>query len=201
MATWVLFPAMGSCVALARTVGAAGAAASTSSCVLSYAHVSSVPALASSVSGAGSGPVEQAHTPGAYVLFVVVPLIAVVGGGWLAARSLRSQPDGGRADPVARVSVGALAGVVFAAWSILVVLVSRLGLAISGPGAAAVGGMKSLGAGPAVVPSVLLGLAWGVIGGTAGALIRRGPRVASEPVRERVFPAGWTPAPPADRAG
>jgi hypothetical protein len=201
LATWVLYPAMGSCVALARTVSGAGAEASTSSCVLSYAHLPSVPSLASSVGGAGPPAGQQGHTPGGYVLFVVVPLVAVVAGGWLAGRSLRPPASGVGAGPIARTSVGALAGVVFAACSILVVLVSRLGVAVSGPGAAAVGGAQALGAGPAVVPSVLLALAWGVVGGAAGALIRRGPRVAAQPVRERVFPAGWIPTPPAERSG
>ncbi len=205
MAAWVLYPAMGSCVDLATTSRIAPGSLTARSggaatCVLSYralparalfADPGAIDRLITTGSAAGPG------APAGYLLFLLAPGIAVLAGGWGAAR--RS----GAVGPARSAAAGALAGVVFAAWSIPIVVLARSAAAIAGAGSAGGGGSVGYSIGPAVLLSVGVAAAWGVIGGSAGGALR-GWSVARRPaaVRERVFSErSEPPSPPLDAGG
>jgi len=200
MATWVLYPSMGSCVAVSHA-GLATGAVDAHACLLSYAGFPSGSGLtawltgASGASGTAATGTVTARPSAVYDLFGLAPLAAVLIGGWFAASRT------GLRGPARSAAVGAAAGVVFAAWSVALVILARIVLGISGSGATAVGGEQALALGPAVAVSVALSLAWGVIGGATGAALqgllaaRRAPRV-----RERVFPHVPSPASATDPA-
>jgi hypothetical protein len=191
MATWVLEPAMGSCVAVGRT-GAGHVRAGT--CVLSYGGLPNrgLLEIPRDLAGlVGSRPVSAGRPPPAgYLLFGLAPAVAVLVGGWYAARFAGAVGVGRSARR------GLLAGLVFAAWSALFVELSRISLSIGGTGAASVGGSEALTIGPPFLRSVAVGVAWGVLGGAAGGALRAlVVRRRGNPVRERVFPDG----PPRER--
>ena len=205
MATWVLYPAMGSCVDLASTSRVAPGAGSdanrtVATCVLSYGAFPARSLFADPgaidrliATGSAAGPA----VPAGSFLFLLAPAVAVLAGGWGAAR--RSRATG----PMRSAAAGALAGVVFAAWSFPIVLLARSAVAVAGAGAVSAGAGGSFGysIGPAVLLSVGVAIAWGVIGGSAGGALR-GWSMARRPVavRERVFPGG-APAPPPPGTG
>jgi hypothetical protein len=156
LAAWVLFPSMGACV------GAFGesAGAGFGSCVLSYSRFPRAGAAGAGPLGIGA---QVGHPPVVYYLFVLLPAVAIVLGGAIAARR-----SGASTRPEAAV-VGAMAGVAF---GILALAVSALSV-ISVHAAGIVGGPAggaSLRLGPDIVPSFVLALAWGIVGGTLGGL-------------------------------
>jgi hypothetical protein len=164
MATWVLSAASGGCVAVAS--------AGRTACAISYAHLptlSTLTGLQSSAAGNGQLPVDE--TPRGYLLFLLVPLLATVLGGFVAAGRARA----GRA---LGAVAGAVAGLGFAALSLAVAFVARLSLAVDGAGSTIIGGPDRLWAGPAPVVAFVLALAWGIAGGAAGGALRTGRRSA-----------------------
>jgi uncharacterized protein DUF6350 len=163
MAAWVLFPSMGSCLALGGR---------TSICFLSYSHfpmASGGHRLGRSLAGLLPGATGPAPT--GYLLFLAVPAVAAVLGGVHAA---------GRAKPPSRIeaaAVGAGAGAVFGGLSaLLVFLASAAGTVDVGLGST-VGSAFRLGPDP--LPSILFALGWGVVGGALGGLARGPERTGS----------------------
>ena len=179
MSAWFLFPAMGSCVTANLSYGGS----SYSSCLVSYAHVATPAALrgVQSLGPFATNPAQSPPAPSGYVAFVLVPLLAVLLGGWLAAR---------RTGPLTRAGAagaGALAGVVFGVAMGSLAALASVVLQVHGvPGVGGGGrpiGTASLWVGPAIGSGTLAALAWGVAGGALGGLIA-GP--------ERVSPTlGW----------
>jgi hypothetical protein len=172
MAAWVLFPSMGSCV---------GLQGSRSDCVLSYAHFPG--GREGSRFGGPFGRLLPAARAGAapagYLLFLLIPVVAVVLGGVRAAARARARTR------VEAAGAGAAAGVVFAGLClVLVTLASITGTVGVGLGRSAASTFRL---GPEPVTSVLLSLLWGVAGGTLGGL-SRGP----EPVGRRRLVEGAT---------
>lgn len=173
LSAWTVFPAMGGCLR--------GWAGSHSACLLSWTRVPR--------SEAGhAGPAGFSAPDPAYLLFVLVPLIATIAGGALAAARARAGSFGRAA------FCGAGAGVAFAAFALVAAVLSRLVLdvSVSNP---LVGALGSAGIAPNVVSGTLLALAWGVGGGTLGGLLhgpasarRRGGPV--EPSGEEEVSAG-----------
>ena len=125
-----------------------------------------------------------ASGPGSHLAFLAIPLVAVVLGGWIAAR---------KASPATRTGAagaGALAGVVFAAAVALMSALASLVLQVHGvPGVGGGGrpaGTATLWVGPAVGAGALFALGWGVLGGALGGLIGGPARVSSA--------QSWSPA-------
>ncbi|HEV8572964.1 MAG TPA: DUF6350 family protein [Actinomycetota bacterium] len=158
IAVWVLIPAMGS------SLGFFIAGASFK--LLSYTQFPT---------GFGDieGPSPFAPFPGLpqfdtapppYFLFLLVPVVATVLGGWWAARRMPARSAGQGA------AAGALAGVVFGAAVTAVIVLSSIGLGFSG----GVGGFVQTGrghAGPPLLEGALLALLWGTGGGALGGLL------------------------------
>ena len=157
LSAWVLFPSMGACV------GAFGDAGGVSFgyCVLSYSRFPGAVAGAAS-SPLGIGP-QLGHPPAVYYLFVLVPAVAVVLGGALAARRSASPTRGEAA------LVGAMAGVAFGLMGLVVAALSVLSAHAAGIVGGPAGG-ATLRLGPDIVPSFVLALAWGIVGGALGGL-------------------------------
>jgi len=156
MAAWVLYPSMGACT---------GVLGAVSDCVLSYTRFPAAGSLATvGQPGPAHGP------PAAYFAFLLVPLVAVLLGGALAARRARAQAIGEAA------RAGASAGVVFAGFSLGLVALADVVVRI-GPGGS--GGAEVLRLGPDLVTGPLQALLWGVVGGAMGGLaqhVRSGRR-------------------------
>jgi hypothetical protein len=160
MAAWVLFPAMGTCV------GVTGSAISV--CALSYTHFPSLGQAGPSVPGFGGLPFPQFPAPSAvYYAFVAIPVVAVLLGGRAAAK--RSDA-GTRAEAV---SVGALAGVAFALFALGTLVLADVELKVRGS-VGAISQLVEARIGPDLWTGVLLALAWGLVGGAVGGLIRGG---------------------------
>jgi hypothetical protein len=156
LAAWVLFPSMGSCVTLAGK---------TSQCLLSYGHF---PAGGPGRELGGVvgrlAPSVQTNAPSWYLLFLLVPVLAVVVGG------MRAADRGSASSRTEAAALGAGAGLVFAGLcSGLVFLGSISGLVMNLAATSAGSGFRL---GPDPVPSIALALVWGVIGGAAGAVVR-----------------------------
>ena len=155
---WVLVPAMGACD---RVAGAAGEQASEG--FLCYSrfprHGQFLTTLGRQL-GQGqriaspSGSVAFTAAPLGYLLFLLVPLSAVVAGGAAGARRGRAETRGEAA------VLGALSGVVFAALVSGLAVLAAVDLHLAGGG--------TLTVGPDPVGGGLLALAWGVLGGAAG---------------------------------
>jgi hypothetical protein len=118
------------------------------------------------------GGASFGSAPAAYLLFLLVPLLATVLGG-------RRTAEGLGAGPAETVIAGAGAGVMFAALAAAGALLSTITVSY---GAAFVGETSAgrVAVGPDVVGGTLLALAWGVVGGGLGAATRR---LSSEPSR------------------
>jgi len=153
MAAWVLSAAMGSCL---------GQFGSSAVCVLSYRHFPSGGGTLGGSLGRLVSAVPGGPAPPGYLLFFAVPVVATVIGGIHAAARSRSTS---RAEAA---WVGAGAGMVFGALAaILVVLASIAGSVGPGLGRASTTVFRL---GPDPVGTILLAFAWGVTGGTLGAL-------------------------------
>jgi uncharacterized protein DUF6350 len=153
MAAWVLFPAMGSCV---------GVSGPLSICFLSYMHFPRG-AGARIASAANPSALNLPSAPPGYLLFLLVPLAAVVLGGAMAARRGRAISRNDAA------GLGALAGAVFAILSIVTIVLASITLKITGNVSALVAG-GGFRIGPDLTSGVLLALLWGVVGGALGGL-------------------------------
>lgn len=184
MATWVLSASMGGCLGVwASNVGICG---------ISYAHF---PAGLHLSAGAVQGLIAPGATlpqlpgaPAAYFAFLLVPAVAVLIGGGVAARRSGAQGAGEAA------GVGALAGVLFSLVSTAAVVLTAITLGVT----ASVGFSESISAwaGADLGSTLLAALLWGVVGGVVGALAlrRRVPTGAAASWTEP--PAGRAPAPP-----
>lgn len=154
---WVLVPAMGGCDVLSS-------GGSTSPFLCYRRAPSRVGVDPGTLVGGPTGPVRFEPLPTWYLAFLLVPLVSCVAGG---ARAAGDQRDRRRS-----ALLGAASGVVFAA------LVAA-GCALSSVWVS--GSTDLLGSatrvraslGPDMVAGSLLGLAWGVVGGAAGGLLRR----------------------------
>jgi uncharacterized protein DUF6350 len=151
MAAWVLFPAMGSCVAVSGPL---------SICFLSYAHFPRD--VGRQIAGASSpANLSLPGAPKGYLLFLLVPLAAVVLGGVMAARKGRATS---RYDAA---GLGALAGVMFGLLSLVTIVLASITFKISGNVSALVAN-GSFRIGPELTTGVLFALLWGVVGGALG---------------------------------
>jgi hypothetical protein len=158
MALWVLFPSMGGCLSLS----AHQASGEFSVCLLSY---SQFPPPGGIAGIAGRSPAfDLAPPPAPYLPFVLVPLAAVLIGGWLAAR----REEGGSGRWVWRA---AAAGVAFAAAAAAFGFLSRVGVEVSGSSS---GLPETVAAvlGPELLLGAVAAVAWGVGGGVLGAAAR-----------------------------
>lgn len=158
LAAWVLFPSMGACVELAGA---------TSQCLLSYGHFPGPgPGAGSGLGGvvAGFAPATQTNAPAAYLGFLLIPVAASVVGG------VRAAAGGSASSRTEAALLGAAGGAVFAALCAgLVFLASISGSVGQGLGRSA---GSSFRLGPDPWASILLALAWGIVGGALGALVR-----------------------------
>ena len=111
--------------------------------------------------------------PAPYFLFLLVPVVATVLGGWWAARraAVRTRGEG--------TAVGAVAGVVFAVAVTLFIVLSSIGLGLSGGFGGFVQNQRGH-VGPSLLEGALLALVWGVAGGAVGGILG-GPRAAVAP--------------------
>jgi hypothetical protein len=126
--------------------------------------------------------------PAPYFLFLLVPLVATLLGGWWAARRA-PVPSAGQG-----AATGALAGVVFAAAVTALIVLSSIGIGFSG----GVGGFVQTGrghVGPPFLTGALLALVWGAGGGALGGLL--GGRRSAAKVTAPIGFEGPAP-PPAD---
>jgi hypothetical protein len=158
---WVLVPAMGACDRIEGALEQKG-----SEGFLCYSRFPRHGEFLSTLGRElGSGkditspvaPVKFTTAPAAYLPFLVVPLIAALAAGATA---------GGAAGPETRgesAVVGALSGVVFAALVAMSSVLAGFGVHLAGGG--------DLTVGPDPVGGGLLALAWGVLGGAAGAAL------------------------------
>lgn len=167
MAVWVLYPAMGGCVGVSGPAGG---------CVISYGGL---PAGFSEPGGpVGLLPgVTTSGTPPGYVLFLLVPLVAVLWGGAVAARRAGAG-TGGRG-----AAAGALAGVGFGLLSVPATLLAQVVFRLdAGPTADPIL-TGTIAVGPFVLTGALVALGWGVVGGAIGGLLRaRSGKTAPEDV-------------------
>lgn len=158
IAVSVLFPAMGSCMSV---VGREGSA-----CLMSYASFPRATGgeLLQAVVG-GASRAELGPAPPGYLAFLLVPLVAVVAGGMVAAT---------RAGPGSRAGgagVGALAGSVFAVLAVGAALLAGVSVEAATEGA----GRSSstlLRLGPDPWTGAAFAATWGVVGGALGGLAR-----------------------------
>jgi hypothetical protein len=132
-----------------------------------------VAVVLSEVSSAGAGRVPTGPMAAGYALFLFVPIASCLYGGWW----VRSRIDSKSSRTVG--TAGAVA--VFAAAAVFA------GLVYVGSWAAGISEVSAIGRtrsavtlGPRPVPTALLALAWGVVGGAAGALLWR-PQEAEPP--------------------
>jgi hypothetical protein len=154
----ILFPAMGTCLSVGGNIVGLGG----SVCAVSWTQFPSR-GLASR-----SG-FDLPSPPAVYFLYLMVPLLAVLIGGRMAAR--RS----GASTPEQALGVGALAGVVYGLLAILLAVLVTM--TFSGRTASALGG-RSFDAhlGPELLPGSLWPFLWGIVGGAVGGLAEgRGP--------------------------
>jgi hypothetical protein len=161
MAAVVLLPSMGGCDGLRTGSG--------SHCLLSYRH------FPAGLAVAGPGPGAFGPAPAVWLLFLLIPLVAVLWGGWVAGRRIVS--EGGGMGPTIEAGLGAglLFGALWAGTAALagVALTNTGGVPGLPPGFRAV-------AGPGARAGFLVAVLWGLGGGLAGAFLARlGPREVS----------------------
>jgi hypothetical protein len=159
----ILFPAMGTCLSAGGNLLGFGG----SVCVISWTQ------FPSNGINAQAG-LDLPSPPAAYFLYLLVPLLAVLIGGRMAARR------GGASTREQAVGIAALAGVVY---GVLAVLLAVL-VTVTFKGGASIGelGGRSFNAhlGPELLPGLLWPFLWGIVGGAIGGMIegRRLPSVA-----------------------
>jgi hypothetical protein len=193
MAVWVLVPSLGACDAVDLDARVFRLDVDVI-CYASFPGPGAEDALEAEAAPAIGGFPRVPDLPAApsvYFLFLLVPVVATVYGGWTAGRRSGSP----RSSEGALAGVGA--GVVFALGVLALAVLSRatLGVAGSGGGFSGEGGL-SAGADP--ILGTLLALAWGLAGGAIGGLLgaRSLPPEAGEPVAAAPAPAagpGGTP--------
>ncbi|MEW6058604.1 MAG: hypothetical protein AB1551_00415 [Actinomycetota bacterium] len=163
---WVLVPAMGGCDEIRGPGG-------SSPFLCYWRYPRSVSVSANLLTGVhATAPFKT--VPSWYFLFLLVPLLSVLGGGRTAAERA------GARDPREAMTVGAAAGAVFAALVVGAALLSSLSVGLSaGYRGLSTGGTIRMG--PSAMTGGLLALVWGVAGGAVGAWwqARESPREAA----------------------
>lgn len=168
---WVLVPAMGGCL----EVGGGPGSSLPPYCFLSYNSfvMHPVPDRFSS----SWGYQELGAPPTAFLLFLVVPVIAMLVGGALAARWAAS------ATRAEGALVGGMAGLIFAASFTFLLVLSEITARLNGPISDVATGYFRYGPYPPY--GFQLAMAWGVIGGVIGGILgarkRAGPRSTVTP--------------------
>src|SRR5207247_111322 len=149
----ILFPAMGTCL----SVGGSFVGLNRSVCVVSWTQFPS----------GGFNPQSGFDFPSpsaAYFLYLLVPLLAVLIGGMMAARRSRA------ATRQQAVGAAALAGVVYGLLALLLaVLVTITWKAATVSGLP--GGSVNLHVGPELLPGALWPFLWGIVGGAMGGML------------------------------
>lgn len=162
-AAWALFPSMGSCL------GVYGGGASL--CLLSYGRIPTFEGT-TALSGLEGIPLRIAGfeaAPQAYVAFLLVPLIAVLVGGRLAAKRGMATSRGEAA------RIGALAGLAFGLLCVGMAVLATIFLSMrSSSLVQSAAGLIRIG--PDLLSTGLLASIWGVLGGALGAAMFFGRR-------------------------
>jgi hypothetical protein len=181
MAVWVLFPSMGSCLGISGgSFGLQG-----SFCFLSYTQFPSGGDVGGLIGGSAIGGLP--NPPPGYYAFVLVPLAAVLVGGFVSAR--RARPES-RSEAVA---MGVLGGVAFGLMGTLALVLSTISVRVGGGAGSLIGGAITVRLGPELAKSILVAFVWGIVGGGIGGYIHG-----------RTLPAGLrrrpatSPGPPAE---
>jgi hypothetical protein len=141
----ILFPTMGSCLAASGNL----VGVSTSVCLLSWNQFPGRP-------GGGTG-LDFGSPPPLYFLYLLVPLLAVLVGGRMAARR------GGSTSRQEAVAMGSLAGVVFGLLALLLAILATISVKATAPGASLTARL-----GPELVPGLFWPFLWGIAGGAIG---------------------------------
>jgi hypothetical protein len=155
MAVWLLVPAMGGCLEVGGI--------NHPFCFLSYGYYPGhqLGGLPTNLSGFPNlGP-----APGVFLLFLLVPLLAVLFGGMTAARRAEARSPG------EAVVAGTAAGVVFAVLFMVLVVVASVRAVFNGPFSYVATGFFRYGPNP--VSALQLALLWGAGGGGVGGWLGR----------------------------
>jgi hypothetical protein len=174
-ASWILVPAMGGCL----EVGGGAGSSLPPYCFLSYTSFFGH-RLPDTFNSAWGYP-ELGPPPRGFVLFLLVPAIAVLAGGALAA---------GRAEVRGRLEgavVGSMAGFVFAVALTALLILTLVAARFHGPLSYVATGYFRYGPYPPY--GLELGLAWGAIGGAIGGLLGAIRTRPSRPVHRAVMPS------------
>jgi hypothetical protein len=174
-AAWTLIPAMGGCL----EVGGGAGSSLPPYCFLSYVSFFG-DRLPDTFNSAWGYP-ELGPSPRGFLLFLLVPAIAVLVGGVLAA---------GRAEVRDRLEgalVGAMAGAVFAVALTALLVLALVTARFHGPLSYVATGYFRYGPYPPY--GLELGLAWGVVGGVIGGFLRAVWTRRSRPVHRAVMPS------------
>jgi hypothetical protein len=161
-AVWVLVPAMGGsddAVVEVRPAGSAQPSTSRETAFLSYR----VAPTEAPIGPVGVTSPRLRPTPGALLVFLLVPLAATLAGGVRAAR------DGSTTST--RVLLGGASGLVFAGLTAVAIALSWVDLGVTGPflGTSTV----RISLGPGLIVGTALAAVWGVVGGAIGGSIPR----------------------------
>lgn len=174
-AAWTLVPAMGGCL----EVGGGAGSSLPPYCFLSYDSFFGH-RLPDTFNSAWGYP-ELGPSPRGFLLFLLVPAIAILAGGVLAA---------GRAEVRGRLEgalVGAMAGAVFALALAALLILALVTARFHGPLSYVATGYFRYGPYPPY--GLELGLAWGAIGGAIGGLLGAFRTRRSRPVHRAVMPS------------
>ena len=174
-ATWTLVPAMGGCL----EVGGGAGTSLPPYCFLSYGSFFGH-RLPDTFNSAWGYP-ELGPSPRGFLLFILVPAIAVLAGGVLAAG--RAQVRG----HIEGALVGAMAGAVFAVALTALLILALVTARFHGPLSYVATGYFRYGPYPPY--GLELGLAWGAVGGAIGGILRAVRTRRSRPVHRAVMPS------------
>jgi hypothetical protein len=189
-AMFILAPAMGSC----DTVAGGGHAVRmlcpgsfvAPQLLLYIPLFHGVPStLVQAVAGSAGVGISSGSTPGVFRLFLLVPVVAATFGGRVAASGLRRLGE--------RMAAGIGAGIVFAVLVGAVAWSARVALTL--PPTSSESAVR-VTLGPELVPTVLLALAWGIVGGALGGLSVGAQEGAAVPVPEPGEPVEVEPPSP-----
>jgi hypothetical protein len=167
----ILFPAMGTCLSAGGTL----VGLRSSVCVLSWTQ------FPSDTLNAQPG-IDFPSPPSRYFLYLLVPLLAVLMGGGMAARM------SGASTRQQAVGIAALAGVVYGLLALLLAVLATI--TFKGGTVMGLGGRTfDAHLGPELVPGSLWPFLWGIVGGALGGLME-GRKLPSLGQRVATVPSG-----------